>query len=424
MIKSLSSFCTLVVLSCSSTTAFAPLTSNVKSPSSLLTLQSSSSYHPPPNSTDAIMMTSSRTTNTAAFLARANQAPPADPSILWGTPAFVLQAPTKSLLDTHEKKDGLQWVPPSKSLRTRLNLPAASSATTAFTTPRIVGHRGSLYEELENTRPAFLKCAGICDAVELDVFLLKDDTIVVFHGSGTDQNPGLLKDYCTNSNAGYTTTSILDLTYAETQQLTFNPHFAELAAPDDRVRQGKIPTLDQVLRDLQPTGMEVKIELKGPSTARPVVELVDRLHMADRVSFSSFNHQEIATVRQMRPQTNPDGSYVYRTGALFDKVPANFVQQALKVQASEVHLRYDACTTDRINAIHRAGLGSMAWFRGPIGMQSDVANKYWDIGNEDAACYQTVMDTGVQQLCVNKPRVLYEYLQSSTRPRVGSVLAP
>jgi len=301
------------------------------------------------------------------------------------------------------------------------NLPAASTTTT--TRPRIVGHRGSLYEELENTRPAFLKCAGICDAVELDVFVLKDGTIVVFHGSGTDQNPGLLRDYCTNSNAK--ATSILDLTYEETQLLTFNPGFAELAAPDDRVRRGKIPTLQQVLRDLQPTGMEVKIELKGPGTARPVVELVDRLQMADRVSFSSFNHDEIATVRRMRPQTNPDGGYVYRTGALFNEVPTDFVQRALSVQASEVHLRYDAATTDRIDAIHRAGLGSMAWFRGPVGMRSDTTHKYWDVGNEDAACYQTVMETGVQQLCVNKPRVLFQYLQTSTTTRehrVGSVL--
>lgn len=366
----------------------------------------------------------SLTVNPTQVLAKTTPTMPVDPSTLWGTPAFVPPLPARDV-SSYEKESVARTVPPSKSLRTKLNLPSASSTTTAFTTPpRIVGHRGALYEELENTRPAFLKCAGIADAVELDVFVLKDGTIVVFHGSGTDKNPGLLQDYCLNSNPS-SATSILDLTYEETQQLIFNPGFAELAAPPYRVIEGKIPTLEQVLTDLQSTGLEVKIELKGPGTAQPVVELVDRLQMVDQVSFSSFNHEEIATVRRMRPQTNNiDRSYVYRTGALFDEVPADYVERALSVQASEVHLRYDACTRERVQAIHEAGLGSMAWFRGPVGMKSDVLGKYWDIGNEDAVCYQTVMDTGVQQLCVNKPRVLHEYLQSYTTATTGSILLP
>ena len=293
------------------------------------------------------------------------------------------------------------------------NLPQATTLAASSTTrrPLIVGHRGSLYEELENTRPSFLACAGICNAIELDVFELpKDKTLVVFHGSGNDQNPGGLRDYCTNPPPGVTT--ILDLTFEQTQQLEFNPNFAELAAPADRLVGAKIPTLEQVLLDMKPTGMEVKIELKGPGTARPVVELVERLDMVDRVSYSSFNFNEIATVRQMRPQTHPDGTFVYGTGALFDAVPADFVEQAQRVGASEVHLRYDMCTTDRIQAIHEAGMGSMAWFRGPMGMKKDTIQKYWDIGNEDETCYETLLETGVQQLCVNKPKVLYEWLKT------------
>ena len=37
--------------------------------------------------------------------------------------------------------------------------------------PLVVGHRGNLYQALENTRPGFLLCAEMgCDFVELDVF--------------------------------------------------------------------------------------------------------------------------------------------------------------------------------------------------------------------------------------------------------------
>jgi glycerophosphoryl diester phosphodiesterase len=63
---------------------------------------------------------------------------------------------------------------------------------------------------LENTREGFQKCAAMgADAVELDVFLLKCGTLIVFHGGGNDQNPGQLIDYCGVDG------SILDLTYQE-----------------------------------------------------------------------------------------------------------------------------------------------------------------------------------------------------------------
>jgi glycerophosphoryl diester phosphodiesterase len=295
--------------------------------------------------------------------------------------------------------------------------PISTMTTLQTARPRIVGHRGSLYQYLENTLDGFLACAGTCDAIELDVFELpKDKSLVVFHGSGSDKNPGLLENYCLSAPDG--ATSILDLDLEQAQQLLFNPDYDELAAPASRVMAGKVPTLEQVLTELKPTGMEVKIELKGPGTARPVVELVDRLGMVNQVSFSSFNHNEIETVRMMRPQTNPeDGSYVYRTGALFGEVPDDFIERAREVGASEVHLRYDTCTSDRVQAIHEAGMGSMAWFRGPTGMKRDTTENYWDIGNEDVSCYQTVLDTGVQQMCINKPDVLAKCLHSQEASR-------
>ena len=100
--------------------------------------------------------------------------------------------------------------------------------------PWIVGHRGCLYQELENTREGFQACADMgCDAVELDVFLLpKCQTLIVFHGGdggssigdGSDARPGLLHDYCGVQG------SILDYTYQEAlTKLRFNPSHAELA---------------------------------------------------------------------------------------------------------------------------------------------------------------------------------------------------
>jgi len=335
----------------------------------------------------------------------------------------------------HFVKNDRKEVPCKKSLRQVLQLDAQSSgsqeeqiaidshtvglsqqqqpgSTAASSSPKrkrpyIVGHRGAPYKELENTIPSFRVCRETCDAVELDVFLLpKDNTLVVFHGSGTDENPGKLEDYCGVGGG------ILDLTLEEARNLTFNPSNEEFVCGSERVLLGRIPTLEEVLLDIRDSfpRMHTKIELKGPGTAQPVLELVERLGMVDYCSYSSFEHSRIEEVRKLRPQrgANDDDHYLYPTGAIYDGIPsANFVERALAIGASEIHLRYDTCTVDRIKAIHDAGMGSMAWMRGPLGMRYDTTNKYLDVGNEDETFYATLWETGVEKLCVNRPDVLY-----------------
>ena len=271
--------------------------------------------------------------------------------------------------------------------------------------PLIVGHRGCLYDELENTREGFRRTAEMgADAVELDVFRLKCGTLVVFHGTGNDANPGLLEDYFINREG-----SILQYTYEEIQDdLVFNEDFAGFVCDVSKVRSGKIPTLEEVLVDAKNTNIVVKIELKGSGTAEPVLELVERLEMQHQCHYSSFDLTQIAIIRQLRPHLHEDGTHVYKTGALFNNVSHDYVELAKQVGASEVHLRYDECTRDRVDEIHAAGMDSMAWFKGPIGMRSDTFERFLDVGNEDAEMYKVVMSTGVRQMCVNRPNVLVD----------------
>jgi len=298
----------------------------------------------------------------------------------------------------------------AKSLSTALNIDTEIKSSHGLQHVQVVGHRGSPYQELENTRRGFQVCSKVgCDAVELDVFLLKCGTLVVFHGGGDDSSPGWLDDYCNVEG------SILDYTAEEARsKLVFNPHFAEFGCGPGKIQNNAdayIPLLEEVLLDAKMTGITVKIELKGAGTAQPVVELVDKLGMADQCHYSSFNHEQIATVRQMRPELKADGTYRYKTGALFaDNIPDDFIDIAQKAGASEVHLKYDTCTKERIKGIHEAGMDSMAWFRGPIGMKEDVSAKYFDVGNEDEDMYRVVTATGVKSMCVNRPDVLLEML--------------
>jgi glycerophosphoryl diester phosphodiesterase len=231
----------------------------------------------------------------------------------------------------------------------------------------------------------------------------------------------------------------LDYTAEEAKQsLKFNKHFEEFGCgpefithPDDLATEalGQEPishycyvhTLEEVLVTLRdhpnvsPT-LSIKIELKGEGTAAPSVQLVEKLNMMHRCHYSSFDHTKIAEVRALSPDA--------KTGALFaNDVPDDFVQRAIAVGATEVHLKYDTCTYERIQAAHAAGLGTMAWFRGPIGMREDTTKKYRDVGNEDERMYEVVLRSGVRGMCVNRPDVMSKLADKlQRRIQWGSVI--
>lgn len=282
--------------------------------------------------------------------------------------------------------------------------------------PRVVGHRGSLYRSLENTRHSLKIAAEHCSDVECDVFLLKCNTLVVFHGSGGDVSPGSLKQYC-NMDA-----SILDLTYEETKNLKFNPEHKEFGCGKEFIEEMEhecyIPTLEEVLLDAQETGVIVKIELKGPNTEVPVLHLVERMGMVDRVTFASFKHDRIKRIRELRPHLNDDGTHRYKTGALFSELPENFIDMAKVAGATEIHLKYSTCTKKRVDMIHKAGMRSMTWMRGPIGMRQDIKEK--NMGVENEQMYLRLMKTGVMAMCVNRPDVLANLLSRLSKHAVAT----
>lgn len=307
-------------------------------------------------------------------------------------------------------------VPILKSLAATLEVDAAViHNTNQFERPIVCGHRGAIYQSLENTCHSIKTAHQLgCEEVEIDVFLLKCGTLCVFHGSGGDQDPGKFEHYCTNMQG-----SVLDYTYDEIKQsFKFNPHYEEFGCGSDIIHMLEqdnecfIPTLEEVLLEAKKLGLTVKIELKGPNTAEPTLELVEALDMVKSVHFSSFDLSRIHRIRELRPQRcEISGRHIYKTGALFDEVPDNFIQMALDVDATEVHLKYSTCTKSRVNQIHDAGMDSMCWMRGPIGMKNDVTQVFYDVGNEDEVLFRVVMATGVKKMCVNKPDVLSRMLK-------------
>jgi glycerophosphoryl diester phosphodiesterase len=230
--------------------------------------------------------------------------------------------------------------------------------------------------------------------------------LAVFHGDGGDKLPGGLQGYCGIPG------SIINHTAEEAKEFEFkgNAHFC----PDEKLgNYASIPLLEEVLQYVKENHKtaEIKIELKGPETELPVIELVEEMDMVDQCTFSSFYHDRIERIRKLRPQRYANGSHVYRTGALFADVPDDFIERAKSVDATEVHLRYDTCSKERVKAIHDAGFDSLSWFRGVPAMKKDIS-RYQDLEDEDEELYKMVMLTGVGALCVNHPGRLVNAVQA------------
>ena len=102
----------------------------------------------------------------------------------------------------------------------------------------------------------------------------------------------------------------------------------------------------------------------------------------------------------------------------------DFLPHALAVGVSEIHLQYNLCTPTIIQQIHEAGLGRMALIRGRAGMAEDIETKYWDDGPDKSSplIYAALLQSGVQQLCVNKPEVLIAmFAPRSMKKRLFSI---
>lgn len=77
------------------------------------------------------------------------------------------------------------------------NVARENSKLECYRRVAVIGHRGSPYAAMENTTTSFVSAARAgAHGVELDAFLLKCGTLVVFHGTGGNKNPGSLKSYC------------------------------------------------------------------------------------------------------------------------------------------------------------------------------------------------------------------------------------
>lgn len=220
----------------------------------------------------------------------------------------------------------------------------------------LTGHRGAAKLEPENTLLSMQKAIDLgVDQIEIDVHLTRDQHLVVLHDTTVDR---------TTNGEG----AVADFTLAAIKQL-------------DAGKGEPIPTLQEVI-DLVRGKVILQIELKGPGTAEPVIETVDRNSMEKEVLLTSFVHERLREARQL----NPD----LRLGALWADPPPDACEQAIDMGAEAIHIQHLNIDAQLVQKAHAHGLKIRAW-------NPDTVEEI-----------QRVVDLGVDAIGSNRPDLLIE----------------
>ena len=198
-----------------------------------------------------------------------------------------------------------------------------------------IGHRGARGYAPENTLKSFQKAIELgVDAIELDVQICKSGELVVIHDDAVDRT--------TNGSGLVKKLKLKDL--------------KKLDAGEGE----RIPTLEEVF-DLVNRQVKINIELKGPKTAKPVMELIDEYVKTKRWSeddfiVSSFIRREIKEARVLSPLIQI--GVLISKPRLIDRWSFRFAQ---KICASFIGPGKKFITKRFVRNAHKHGLRIFVW---------------------------------------------------------------
>lgn len=198
--------------------------------------------------------------------------------------------------------------------------------------PLVIGHRGAMGHETENTLASIQKAMDLgVDMIEVDVFKIKSGEIVVFHDDTVDRlanGPGKIEEY-----------NIFEL-----RQLILDGGH-------------RIPMLQDVLK-LIDNKVVLNIELKGADTADKVNFITDyyvkkRNWSADNFIISSFNWDELREMRSLNP--------TIRIAVLTEENPIDAIPIAKELNAEAINPYYKRLSQEVANKIKEAGFKIYTW---------------------------------------------------------------
>ena len=192
--------------------------------------------------------------------------------------------------------------------------------------PIVIGHRGAMGHETENTLASVQKALDLeVDMIEIDVFRIVSGEVVVFHDERVDRlsnGGGRIEEY----NIVAIKALLLDGNH-------------------------RIPVLQDVLR-LVDKKTKLNIELKGANTADAVNFIVENYverqgWTLDQFVISSFNWEELRSLREL----NKDISIAVLT----EGNPLDAMAVAKELGAVAINPYYQTLTKENVAEIQQAG---------------------------------------------------------------------
>ena len=196
----------------------------------------------------------------------------------------------------------------------------------------IIGHRGASGYKPENTLQSFEAAINMgVDMIELDVHRLKTGQVIVFHDDSLER---------TTDGKG----KISQLSHDDIQSV-------------DAGNGQTIPLLSDVL-DLIAGKVAINIELKGPDTAEPVAEIINRYvntrgWRRQLFLVSSFDPVELEKFARLRPDIN--------VSPLYRKLPPKSLRTIAGKKIFSTNLNARFITRGDIESLHADGIKVFAY---------------------------------------------------------------
>ncbi|RDY59454.1 glycerophosphodiester phosphodiesterase [Flagellimonas nanhaiensis] len=207
-----------------------------------------------------------------------------------------------------------------------------NSCNMTNTKPLVIGHRGAMGHETENTLASIQKALDLgVDMIEIDVFRIESGEIVVFHDERVER--------LTNGGGKIEEYNVVDM-----KQLILDGNH-------------KIPMLQDVLK-LIDNKVALNIELKGANTADRVNFITNyyieqRGWEQDNFIISSFKWDEL---REMRKLNND-----IKIAILTEEDPLEAIPVAKELNAVAINPDYKTLTAENTSKIHDEGLKIYTW---------------------------------------------------------------
>jgi glycerophosphoryl diester phosphodiesterase len=241
------------------------------------------------------------------------------------------------------------------------------------TNVEIIAHRGASHDAPENTLSSVrLAWRRGAPSVEVDVFLSRDNQVIVYHDKTTKRIGGRDRP-------------VTDQTLEELHQLDVG------SWKHDKYADERIPTLGQVLKTV-PRGGRIYIEIKDNPRIVPYVTSLLKTwkHTADRAVVIAFSYDVVLAMKKAMPDLPIYWLISFKRGdesQPWKPDPDSVIQKTLDANVAGISINMsDLITPDLVQRVHDRGLGFYVWTV------------------DDPADGQRLLDAGVDGITTNRPR--------------------